>query len=45
MMVSAIAPSRVATASTGTDCSAMGRLATMRTTEPTNQLDMVITDR
>ena len=45
MIAVAVAPSAVATATTGADWLATGQLATMNTTEPSSQLVTLITER
>ena len=45
MMAVAVAPSRVATASTGAACLATGQHAAMNTPEPSSQVVMLIADR
>ena len=45
MIAVAVAPSAVATATTGADLLATGQLATMNTTEPSSQLVTLITER
>ena len=45
MIAVAVAPSAVATATTGADLLATGQLATMKTTEPSSQFVTLITER
>ncbi len=45
MIAVAVAPSPVATATTGADLLATGQLATMNTTEPSSQLVTLISER
>ena len=45
MIAVAVAPSPVATATTGADLLATGQLATMNTTEPRHQFATLITER